>query len=302
VTGLPKPVQGPQRLPVKQWGGLHFRLISSGLDFALSSDPVENPEFIASSATRDEIPVCLESWTERKTDSHPRPFFTSAEGWRMVLEDGVRIALNHPPRFSRPLWKAALDWPLEGLRIHLGHDMRTNEGWRDPFRYPLDLITTMYALASRQGLLVHGAGMVVEGQGYLFVGRSGAGKSTISDLLRQNLPGAQLLNDDRIIVRKQAEGWRLYGTPWSGRLETCHAGEAPLRGIFRLRHAPENRTTPMTPAESAETLLTVCSIPWYDRPVMDALLPLVEQLAKNHPLANLDFRPDPSVVARLFPR
>lgn len=172
----------------------------------------------------------------------------------MVLENNVRVALNHPPAFKHPLWKAQLDWPVEEVRLRMGVDMRAGEEglWHDPFCYPLDQIVTMYVLASRQGLIVHGAGVVIHDGGWIFAGKSRAGKSTISDLILQSWPEARLLNDDRVIVRRAPGGWTVYGTPWSGRLQTCHADEAPLRGIFWLRHAGESRVTAMGPAESAE--------------------------------------------------
>ncbi len=216
----------------------------------------------------------------------------------MVLENNVRVALNHPPAFKHPLWKAQLDWPVEEVRLRMGVDMRAGEEglWHDPFCYPLDQIVTMYVLASRQGLIVHGAGVVIHDGGWIFAGKSRAGKSTISDLILQSWPEARLLNDDRVIVRRAPGGWTVYGTPWSGRLQTCHADEAPLRGIFWLRHAGESRVTAMGPAESAENLLTVASIPWYDRPVVDAQLPLVDVLSSQIPACRLDFRPEEAAV------
>jgi hypothetical protein len=287
-------------LAEKQWGGLRFRLVSTLPGFRLLPDPGENPEFRLTgnaSTALDTLEVFLAPESAGAPDNG-RPFFTSPRGWRMVVENNVRVALNHPPSFARPLWKAQLGWPLEAVRLRLGAAMRTDEGkgWHDPFRYPLDMIVTMYALASRHGLIVHGAGVATGEGGWIFAGKSGAGKSTISDLILSSWPGARLLNDDRVIVRRRAGGWTMYGTPWSGRLPTCHADEAPLRGIFWLRQAGENRVTPMTPAESAEHLLAVASIPWYDRPVVDALLPFVEDLSAQIPACRLDFRPEESAV------
>ncbi|HAM50351.1 MAG TPA: hypothetical protein DCP92_06510 [Nitrospiraceae bacterium] len=50
---------------------------------------------------------------------------------------------------------------------------------RNPFVYPLDLLILMYALAWREGIIAHAAGVVMRGRGYVFPGRSGTGKSTL---------------------------------------------------------------------------------------------------------------------------
>ena len=70
-----------------------------------------------------------------------------------------------------------------------------------PLMYPLDQLLLMYYLSKRKGLLVHAAGMVLGGRVYLFAGVSGAGKSTISELLVRARIG-KVLSDERMIVRE----------------------------------------------------------------------------------------------------
>jgi hypothetical protein len=62
-----------------------------------------------------------------------------------------------------------------------------------------------------QGFWAHAAGFVMDSKGLLFVGHSDAGKSTMMKMLRSQ---GEMLCDDRIIVRRWQDGFRIHGT-WS---------------------------------------------------------------------------------------
>ena len=53
------------------------------------------------------------------------------------------------------------------------------------------------------GLLLHASSVVMPGGALLFLGRSGAGKSTMCQLLSQSFP---VLADDFVFVNRNAEG------------------------------------------------------------------------------------------------
>ena len=88
--------------------------------------------------------------------------------------------------------------------------------------FPTDQILLARVLADRQGCFLHSSGVIMEGQGLLFVGHSEAGKSTTVKMLQGK---GEILCDDRNIVRRWPEGFRVHGT-WSH-------GEVPA-GVRRL--------------------------------------------------------------------
>ena len=102
--------------------------------------------------------------------------------------------------------------------------------------FPTDQILFSRVLAERQGCIIHSAGMILNGQGLLFAGHSRAGKSTITTLLKT---AGQILCDDRNIVRRHPDGWRLYGTWSHGDIPDVSPASAPLRAILLLEQAPE---------------------------------------------------------------
>jgi len=104
--------------------------------------------------------------------------------------------------------------------------------------FPTDQIWLARVLADRQGCYLHAAGMIIDGKGLLFVGHSEAGKSTIVTLLREH---GEILCDDRIIVRRWEEGFRMHGTWSHGDVPAVSPASAGLRAILFLEQAPHNR-------------------------------------------------------------
>ena len=159
----------------------------------------------------------------------------------------------------------------------------------------MDQILLMYILARKHGALIHAAGIDVHGRGYIFPGKSGAGKSTITEQLavREDIG---LLSDDRIVVRKIDGAFKAYGTPWPGEARIAINKSVPLSGIFFINHASSNRIKKITPGQALKRLLPVTSIPWYDREIMSEILTFCEDLISNVPIYELYFKPSVEVV------
>ena len=66
-------------------------------------------------------------------------------------------------------------------------------------------------------LELHASVVVRDERGYLFLGKSGTGKSTHSRMWLGAFDDAWLLNDDNPVVRIEEDGVWVYGSPWSGK-------------------------------------------------------------------------------------
>ena len=101
--------------------------------------------------------------------------------------------------------------------------------------YSLDTVLRIVhtlVLAREGGFVVHASSAVRNGEAFLFAGVSGAGKTTISRLAP---PDAHVLTDEISYVRKEADGYFAYGTPFAGDL--ARPGEnlrAPLAAVYLL--------------------------------------------------------------------
>jgi hypothetical protein len=74
-----------------------------------------------------------------------------------------------------------------------------------PLGYPLDELLIMHRLTQEKAIELHGTGIVrPNGEANLFVGHSGAGKSTTTRLWT-DVEEVEVLSDDRIIVRRDKD-------------------------------------------------------------------------------------------------
>lgn len=147
--------------------------------------------------------------------------------------------------------------------------------WEDP--YAATILTSMLRIAYAQAVLpfgavsMHASVVVSDAKAFMFMGKSGTGKSTHSRLWLENVPGATLLNDDNPIVRLTDDGVVVYGSPWSGKTP-CYKNEwAKVAGIIRLRQASVNSFEPKEDIAAFSLLLPGCSVLRQDKDLHEAL-------------------------------
>lgn len=141
-------------------------------------------------------------------------------------------------------------------------------------------------------LMIHASVVVYKGAGYVFLGKSGTGKSTHSRLWLNNIEGTWLLNDDNPVIRVVDGEVKVYGTPWSGKT-ACYKNEVlPLGGVVRLSQAPYNKIERLMPLRSYASLMPACSCMRWDRRSTDALHSTVEKVIKVVKGWHLECLPD----------
>jgi hypothetical protein len=152
---------------------------------------------------------------------------------------------------------------------------------------PTDQILLARVLADRKGCYFHASGVIFEGGGVLFVGHSDAGKSTMVEMLKGK---AEILCDDRVIVRRWPEGFRIHGTWSHGDVVEVSASSAPLRAILFLEHAQENLLIPLNHKGEITIKLLACLIkPLVTGDWWEKMLSLVEMLADEAPAYTIRF-------------
>lgn len=222
-----------------------------------------------------------------------RLVYASDTSWSLFQKgDGYVIQL-FPSVFDRPLWEAETNSEFSDVTVHVYCPPSPNNQqgrYFYPLRYPLDQIILMHYLGLGGGLIVHSAGIRIHDKVYIFPGISGAGKSTITSYLIKN-DTFQVINDDRMIIRKQKNKFYAYGTPWSGEAGISVNTRGELGGIFFLNKARKNRVEQLSPQDGFEKLMPVASIPWHNKKMVFGLLEFCEQLVQDIPVYNLYFTP-----------
>jgi hypothetical protein len=162
-----------------------------------------------------------------------------------------------------------------------------------PLAYPLFHLMMISALNHSEGILVHACAVADSGRGILFVGSSGAGKTTLARLWEGR---ATVLNDERIALRWRDDEWRVYGTPWHGEFEKFTSLGAPLAAIFFLKGHGENAVSGLRPAVAAAKFVSHCLMPLWDEEAVGSSLDTLRKLVKDVPCYELTCTPESNVV------
>jgi hypothetical protein len=148
------------------------------------------------------------------------------------------------------------------------------------------------AILCYEALSIHASTVYNGGRAYLFMGKSGTGKSTHSALWMKHLPGTELLNDDNPTVRIKDGVAYVWGTPWSGKTP-CYINKVyPIGGVVRLKQAAENCFYQQDGINSFVTLFPGCSVISQDEELRSRLYDTVSRLAEIVTIGRLECRPD----------
>jgi hypothetical protein len=206
-------------------GGVSVGIVSdrsSGITLAASLEPFRAETDTAAVNIRVE-------WSESLDAKSERRLFDSGSTWRL-FEDGTGFQFDfNAPRFGeQPYQRLLVDAHFRHATIQMNQESLAYSPYTaEPLAYPLDELLIMHRLTQENAIELHSCGIVrPDGTGNLFVGHSGAGKSTTTRLWTA-CEDVEVLSDDRIIVRRD-EG--------AGAQIPCRAADgAGQCGVVRLR-------------------------------------------------------------------
>jgi len=271
--------------------------VSAGDDLRLCLDPGVSPFECDSESCDVEI---LAEWAEQLEMPSTPPAFESGGLWSAFEEDGgTAFYFNTSYLGKAPYKRAWFDSGYKNGWVQLLKRYFDADTPVYPLEYPLDELLMIHRLARGEGAEVHACGVVTaNGIGRLFVGHSGAGKSTTSHLwLRQ--PGVTVLSDDRIILRMRQGRPVMHGTPWHGDAGLAAQACGPIHQIFLLEHAARNEIVPLEPSRAAAELFTRTFVPYHSAAGLTHTLQFLEQLTEQVPVAVFRFRPDATAIEEI---
>ena len=220
------------------------------------------------------------------------PLFTTDDG-----PGFPEIAIAHVPGGYRFTLKPLPGHPVAGI-------LRCSEDFSEASLLPLDdagdfalnnalMLLYAFASASHGALEMHSSVVMQDGKGYLFLGRSGTGKSTHSSLWLRHIPGTELLNDDNPILRLMPDGSvRVFSSPWSGKTPCYKAQDVPAAAIVRIRQAPKNHIERLDPVQAYATVMASASGFRPFKPLADEWHRTLEGVVSRVPCFTLDCLPD----------
>jgi len=167
----------------------------------------------------------------------------------------------------------------------------SSENRLSPLKYPLGPIIMHYLTINSDAVMMHASCAFDGTQARLFTGFSGNGKSTISKLWSE--AGNQIINDDRIIIRKEEDGFFVYNTPMYYK---DLSKRAPLGSIYLIHHSPENILNKLSGALAISKVMAFCIQNNFEKQFIQSRLNFFSDLCAQIPVCELGFVPNESVV------
>jgi hypothetical protein len=247
-----------------------------------------------------DIDIQIEWASSLRPGSGPK-LFDSGCTWRLhEHEHGFQFDFYSPIFGNDPYRRLIVDGEFRRATLTMNGACFEHRVEAAPLGYPLDELLITHRLIQDRAIELHGCGIIgPDGAGNLFIGHSGAGKSTTARLWTEH-GGVEILSDDRIIVRRQAEMLAMYGTPWHGEANFALPESAPLSRIFVLEHGYGNTLTRLSRSEAVAELFVRSFVPFHRHDFVDRALGFLEEVAGFVPCYRYSFEPDQNAVERIL--
>jgi hypothetical protein len=236
-------------------------------------------------------------WGELRNPAAGNQTFDAGVLWRLYQHNSNYLfRFTSPALGALPYKEASFDSDFTSGEVVLHREYFDHRQPVDALEYPLDELLLMNLLTRGPGVEVHACGVEdSDGRGYLFVGQSGAGKTTTARLWQES-SRIHVLSDDRIILRRLEGKIWMYGTPWHGEAEFACSTRTPLTHIFFLARGENNEMVPVRPPEAVARLMACSFVPFYHASALHQVLAFFERAAEAAPCCELRLVPDERVL------
>jgi hypothetical protein len=147
-------------------------------------------------------------------------------------------------------------------------------------------------------MLVHACGILRHGHVWLFVGPSGAGKTTVARLCGKN--DGEVINDEMVLLARSSSegaGINVQSAPILGRFPSRRKVTAPLSGILLLKKGLQTQTQPVDRTRAYLTFMRQIITPAYigqkdRREVYSLMADFSSNVTNAVPMFELEFNMD----------
>ena len=162
----------------------------------------------------------------------------------------------------------------------------------------LQILLIHYLAKYKLGIIIHSAGIKDGKNGYLFAGKSRAGKSTTSRIWDKNAK-IQVLNDDRVIIRKENNRFFTYPTPWHGDFSDylkISLGKAELKSLFFIYHSKKNIAEKLSLKDNFNLFFQAVFPSFLDKDCLQSTSEILLDIILSVPCYKFGFKNDKRII------
>lgn len=160
--------------------------------------------------------------------------------------------------------------------------------------YPWAEYIMQRRLGIQGGAILHASMAIWDGVGHVFLGHSGAGKSTIAEIAEQE--GGMVPTDDRTIVTCGPDGIRGWGTPWHGTFRRTSPEGALIDSVSLLFQDDVDRLDPISAGRAIKEMFVRTVQARITEREVQSTLDTLEAVASGVAFFELHFRPTAAAV------
>ena len=153
--------------------------------------------------------------------------------------------------------------------------------------YPIDEYLVARLLGQRGGVILHASSVAIDGRAFVFLGHSGAGKSTIAEIASAS--GAEVLSDDRTIVTIEHGVATAWGSPWHGSCSKSSPNCAPIAAVLLLVQAPRTAVRRIDASRAFSEMFVRVYQPTVDAGEVERVVDVLHFVASAVPSGELEF-------------
>jgi hypothetical protein len=210
------------------------------------------------------------------------------------IDNGLRFHVYNSNAPFQLQQVAELDSEMAVWNIYSNPILDKGEQKLFPLLYPMGPLVMYYLTVRFDAIMIHGSGVSDSGKAHIFTGISGQGKTTMAKLWFE--AGAEVLNDDRLIVRKNEPGYEVYNTPM---FYDDKPRSAKLKSIFAIHHSKTNNIKEVSGAEALAAVSPNLIQHGYSAEIISHHLNFVDEMIKHISVGKLGFVPNQDVVQKI---
>lgn len=204
-------------------------------------------------------------------------------GTRRAWWDGEREIRVYNPLKGEPFLMSI----RQGDTVRLVAERERWQKFKDQIR-PWFNIHIEELLLDTNAVILHSAGIIVNGKAILFTAPAGTGKTTQTNLWHQYAQGVEDLNGDRAVLQKTDDGWRACGFPIYGSVQRCNQCAVPIDAIVVIRQGRKDRVRELSVMEKVSLLYSQTTVPALDSSIVSRTMDLIEDLVSQVRVLRLD--------------